>query len=198
MKLALSAFSFVALLSLFGCSGAEPSTQTDEPATSDSDLAKSGSTCSAADYKTITLVGKWYGTLVVEETTTVTDLTKLISDISSQAGSSQLNADITTLLADTNKLDTDSQSAYAQVSVLAPTNASVITTKTDADTAFSATTTAAAAAIVILDAIESQSASGLKSFEGELQSLLATFESLAPDYTKVANDLASTSCASKS
>ena len=147
--------------------------------------------------KTVADVSKEYTALVADEAATTTVVTQLIADISAQAGSTAITADLQAASADCTKLDSDSTSAYATVSTLKPTNPSVLTTQTDADKMFLDTENVSAAAVAVFAALASSDPSSLKGYEGQLQALLASFEALAPDGAQVAADLASTTCGSK-
>ena len=208
---AVSAFSVVATVA--GCSSAGGTESTDDTAAAESTEARGGggtggggtsdagngggSTCTSTDVKTVADVSKYYTELVADEAATTTAITQLIADISAQAGSSVITADLEAASADCTKLDTDSTTADGTVSLLKPTNPSVLTTQADGDKMFTDTENVAGAAVAVFAALASANPSGLKGYEGQLQALLASFEALAPDYTKVATDLASTTCGSK-
>ncbi len=201
---AVAAFTVVATVA--GCSSGSGGESTDDATQAAQSTeargggatdAGSGSSCTSTDIRTVADVSKYYTALVTDEAATTTAITQLVTDISAQAGSSVITADLQEASADCTTLDTASTTAYETVSALGPANASVLTTQADGDRMFTDTENVAGAAVAIFAALASADPSGLKGYEGQLQSLLASFEALAPDYAKVATDLASTTCGPK-
>jgi hypothetical protein len=154
-------------------------------------------TCSASDYKTIATIGEWYGVLVAEEAAVSADLTNVSKAISQGESLAEIDADVTKLGQDAATLDASATSAVAAVDADAPSNASVVTAKADAQKAFTSTVTAAAAIVTLADAALTDDPSALKSLLGQIAALSETFATLATEYAQVYTDVSTSPCLKK-